>query len=257
MVSAQATAAAPDTGPLIGHRGVAALAPENTLASLALASALGLGWVEFDVRLSRDGHPVLFHDDRLERTTDGRGRVAEHDLAALQRLDAGRRFPPPYRGERIPTLAEALQLLAELGLGINVELKPDPARETETARTAMQTLASCWPESLPVPIVSSFRPRALAVAQRAAPGYQHALLVDGVPRDWRRRLEALGATAVHANARRLSSRLTAEVVGDGVPLRAYTVNAPGLARRLFSWGVDAVFTDDPGPLAGVVAGRVA
>ncbi|TVR96845.1 MAG: glycerophosphoryl diester phosphodiesterase [Rhodospirillales bacterium] len=245
----------PETGPLIGHRGVAARAPENTLASLTLAAALGLTWVEFDVRLSRDGHPVLFHDDRLGRTTDGRGRVADHDLAALRRLDAGKRFPPPYRGERIPTLVEAIELLVELGIGANVEIKPDPERETETAQAVMATLARCWPETLPAPIVSSFRPRALAVASAASPACHYALLVDAVPKDWHRRLAVLGATALHCNARRLTGRQAAEIADQGVPLRAYTVNSARMARRLFAWGVAAVFTDDPVPLAAAFGSR--
>ena len=67
---------APDLPPVIGHRGAAAAAPENTLASLRKAKELGATWVEFDVKLTRDGHPVLFHDDRLDRTTSGQGEVA-------------------------------------------------------------------------------------------------------------------------------------------------------------------------------------
>ena len=81
---------------LIGHRGAAAAAPENTLASLRKAKELGASWVEFDVKLTRDGHPVLIHDERLERTTSGRGEVALTTLVELQKLDAGGWFAPAF-----------------------------------------------------------------------------------------------------------------------------------------------------------------
>ena len=109
---------------VIGHRGAAAAAPENTLVSLQKAKELGASWVEFDVKLTRDGVPILMHDERLERTTDGRGEVALTTLNDLQKLDAGGWFGPAFRGEPVPTLEAALALCAELGLGINVEIKP-------------------------------------------------------------------------------------------------------------------------------------
>ena len=128
--------------PVIGHRGAAAAAPENTLASLRKAKELGASWVEFDVKLTRDGVPILMHDERLERTTNGRGEVAQATLAELQELDAGGWFGPAFRGERVPTFEAALGLCAELGLGINVEIKPCPGREAETARVAVETLCA-------------------------------------------------------------------------------------------------------------------
>jgi glycerophosphoryl diester phosphodiesterase len=236
-------------GPLIGHRGVAAHAPENTLASLRKAAKMGIRWVEFDVRLSRDGHPVLFHDERLSRTTDGRGRVADHDLVELKRLDAGAGFDPAFRGERIPTLNEAIDVLQALGLGANVEIKPDGDRETETAQAVFRTLKGFWPGALPPPIVSSFSTLALAVSAAGAPEWEHALLVEAIPRDWRRRLEATGSTALHCNARRLDRERAAEVIAAAVPLRCYTVNSVRMARKLFAWGVSAVFTDAPDRLS--------
>lgn len=237
------------TGPFVGHRGVAAHAPENTLASLRRAAEMGLRWVEFDVRLSRDGHPVLFHDEHLSRTTDGQGRVADHDLVKLKRLDAGANFDRAFRGERIPTLNEAIGVLQTLGLGANIEIKPDGNRETETAQTVLRTLKTFWPGNLPAPILSSFSTLALAVSAAGAPEWEHALLVEAIPRDWRRRLDAVGSTALHCNARRLARERAIEVVAAGVPLRCYTVNSPRMARKLFAWGVSAVFTDAPDRLS--------
>ena len=91
---------------MIGHRGAAASAPENTLAGLRCAKALGCRWVELDVRLTADRQPVVIHDNRLQRTTDGRGRVSALPLAAIRRHDAGAWFAPSFAGERVPTLEE-------------------------------------------------------------------------------------------------------------------------------------------------------
>ena len=108
---------------VIGHRGAAGLAPENTLAALHKAHAVGCRWVEIDLRLTADGALVLLHDERIDRTTNGRGRVARLPWAALQRYDAGGWFDPAFAGEPVPSLAEAIAVLGECGLGANVELK--------------------------------------------------------------------------------------------------------------------------------------
>src|SRR5712692_9179692 len=110
---------------VIGHRGAAASAPENTLAGLRRAKALGCAWVEFDVRLTGDGALVLCHDPSLDRTTSGTGAVSAQSLAAIRDCDAGSWFAPAFAGERVPTLEEVLLLAAELDLGTNIEIKSD------------------------------------------------------------------------------------------------------------------------------------
>src|SRR4051812_26195793 len=88
--------------PLIAHRGASSEAPENTLAALKLARGRGANWVEVDVKLTQDGVPILMHDDTLERTTDGTGKVADTSWATIQTLDAGSWFDKKFRGERVP-----------------------------------------------------------------------------------------------------------------------------------------------------------
>src|SRR5262249_49277981 len=102
---------------LIGHRGACGLAPENTVASFRKAEELGVRWVEFAVHLSADGVPVVIHDDTVNRTTSGRGKVAALTLTELQALDAGTWFEPRFRGELVPTLETIVALLGRLGLG--------------------------------------------------------------------------------------------------------------------------------------------
>lgn len=107
---------------VIGHRGAAAHAPENTLESIRCAAAFGVAMVEIDVQLSKDEVPVIIHDDTLERTTTGRGPVIDFTWRELQALDAGTPFGRPFAGERIPDLPAVLALCRELKLGLNVEI---------------------------------------------------------------------------------------------------------------------------------------
>lgn len=95
---------------VIAHRGGASLAPENTLAAIRRAIKLRVDYVELDVRITKDGHLVLIHDSTLDRTTNGSGQVREMTLNELRRLDAGSKFHPKYRKEKIPTFEEALEL---------------------------------------------------------------------------------------------------------------------------------------------------
>jgi len=103
---------------VVGHRGARSCAPENTLGSIRAAKACGADFVEVDVRLSKDGRLVVIHDETVDRTTDGSGRVEDLTLEEIKLLDAG-------LGERVPTLAEAVALVGELDLGIVVEMKEE------------------------------------------------------------------------------------------------------------------------------------
>ena len=106
------------------HRGASGHAPENTLAALELAVRLGADMAEIDVQQTADGQLVLFHDDTLERTSSGRGPLAERTLAELRALDAGTWYGERFAGQRIPTLVEAVSL-ARGRLALNIELKAD------------------------------------------------------------------------------------------------------------------------------------
>jgi glycerophosphoryl diester phosphodiesterase len=229
---------------VIGHRGAAGAAPENTLAGIRKAKELGASWIEFDVKLTSDGHAILFHDDRLERTTDGRGPVAATTLAAIRRLDAGSWFGPAFRGEPVPTFDEALTLCAELGLGINVEIKPCRHREAETAVAAIASLRRGWPADTPVPVVSSFAAESLRVARELAPELPCGYLAGRLPRRWQARLAESGCTTLHLDQRWLGSPQRAAVTAAGVPLVLYTVNDGERARRHLARGVTSVITDE-------------
>ncbi|HLY58935.1 MAG TPA: glycerophosphodiester phosphodiesterase family protein [Stellaceae bacterium] len=233
---------------VIGHRGAAGLAPENTLAGFRLARNLGVEWVEFDVRLTADRRCVVMHDRTLDRTTDGSGPVDEATLEGIAACDAGSWFDRRFAGEAVPTLEETLDLLAALGLGANVELKPESGQETELAEAACGIVAGMWRGA--APIISSFSVPALAAARQAAPDLRRGLLLDDDMGDWRALADEVGAATIHCRHSRLTRARTAEMRAAGFPVLAYTVNHAGRFRELAAWGVASVFSDRPDRLLG-------
>ena len=181
-------------------------APENTLAGLRKAHELGARWVEFDVMLTRDGVPVLIHDETLQRTTDGRGRVARHTAAELGLLDAGAWFAPEFAGERVPTLAEAVAVLLELGLNANVEIKPAQRPRGRDRRGGRRRLQRLWPEHGPHLLLSSFeREAAGGGTARGTAARRAACSPSALPKDWAVALQDLACTTLHLDQGRATS----------------------------------------------------
>jgi glycerophosphoryl diester phosphodiesterase len=238
-------AAGLDLPPVIGHRGAASLAPENTVAGLRRARALGCRWVEFDVRMTADDKLVLLHDDRLDRTTNGRGRARSLPLESIRRCDAGSWFASSFAGERVPTLEEAMAALSELGLGANLELKAERGKATETGRAAAELTARLWPPHLPAPLISSFVAEAIRAARERAPSVAYGLLLRSAAGQRWRQAEALGCTTVNVDHRRLRPAIVSEIRSAGFAVLAYTVNDVMRARELFEWGVASVISDVP------------
>jgi glycerophosphoryl diester phosphodiesterase len=219
------------------------LAPENTLAGIRKAAAMGFGGVEFDVMLSADKVPLLIHDETLDRTTSGQGSVAATPYARLASLDAGAWFGPEYRGERVPSLEQAGKLCVELGLWANLEIKPARGFERETAATAAKLALELWRGVSPAPLLSSFERISLETVRSVAPQLDRGYLADRLGSGWDEAALALGCVSVHCNCKYLTEAQADAVRGAGYWLLCYTVNEPEIARLLFSWGVDAIFTD--------------
>ena len=221
---------------IVGHRGAAAGAPENTLESLRLAADQGAAMVEFDVKLTSDGALILMHDEDLDRTTTGRGPVAATALADIRGLDAGGWFADAWRGARVPTLEAVIGLLEERGITANIEIKPCPGREEETARAVVDCLKRRWPSKRAWPLLSSFARDSLAEARDAAPEIPRGLLLWGKPADWSAAARSLDCVTVHCAKEDMTPEWAAEIGRLGYGLAVYTVNDPDLAGRLRNCG---------------------
>jgi glycerophosphoryl diester phosphodiesterase len=240
---------------IVGHRGAPHLAPENTLASFRAAAAAGVKAVEFDVALTFDGRPVIIHDSSLERTTTGTGLLSESTLESVSGLDAGSWFDPTFSGEVVPTLEEAIDLINSLGLNANIELKPDPGREVETAQIALSVASECWPSDKQPPVVTSFSRVALAAAKEAIPEWPRGLCFELLPEDWTDAIDSLGAIIACPNSDRMTSDQAASMVASDLEVMAWTVNDVDQASKLIQWGVSSLCTDIPQELSPALVKR--
>ena len=227
----------------IAHRGGGSAAPENTIAAIRTGAAAGFGMVEFDVMLSGDDVPLLIHDETLERTTDGAGKVSAHSARALRQLDAGRWHGPTFAGERIPTLDQALDCLLALDITANIEIKPATGFERRTGEVVARAVAARWPAGEQPPLRSSVSMDALEAAREVAPDLPRGLLFERLPEDWAARVQAHGALSVHCDQSALNGQQLRAVRETGVPLLCYTVNDAARARELIAAGVAGLFTD--------------
>jgi glycerophosphoryl diester phosphodiesterase len=237
---------------IIGHRGACGYAPENTLESIKAAAEMGCEWVELDVKLTKDCVPVIFHDETLERTTNGSGNMADITFAELQSLEAGSWYGDSFAGIKIPTLEEAIDVILKHKLGLNLEIKPCPGREVETAEVAMDHLSRIWddPQKL---LISSFQHVSLETCHELSPDWKRALLMDAPLKNWRELADHLDVCAININGRdmTLTQEGVEEYIDTGRLVCAYTINDPARAKTLFSWGVDAVFSDVPDIIEGL------
>ncbi|MFT3735992.1 MAG: glycerophosphodiester phosphodiesterase [Rhodocyclaceae bacterium] len=230
---------------VMAHRCGGALAPENTLAGLRVCRNLGCGGVEFDVMLTRDGTPILMHDETLPRTTNGEGRVLDHGDAYLWTLDAGIRHHVSFAGEPIPRFAQAIERCRALDLAANVEIKPCGGHERQTGEVVARLARQGWEGAAVPPLLSSFSLDALRAAAAAAPELPRGWLTDRIPTDWQVIAQDLGVIAVHTNSLHLTETQAASIKAAGYRLAVYTENDPQQARLLRNWGVDTLITDRP------------
>ncbi len=230
---------------LISHRGCAGYAPENTIEGIHTAADMGVKWVELDVKLTRDQVPVIFHDDELERTTGVGGLIAQTDYADLAEMDAGSWFGESFIGAKIPTLEAAVDALIERDLGLNLEIKPCPGRERETAEVALDMLSSIWDDHERL-LISSFSHVSLEAAHEMTSDWARGLLLpEEWPENWVDLVEYLEISAINLNGNTATRDQVESAIDLDLPVLAYTINDPDRARFLLSWGVDGFFTDVP------------
>lgn len=235
--------------PVIAHRGGSAYAPENTMSAFVKAVQLDIGWVEFDVMLAKCGTPIIFHDETLDRTTNGSGFVGDYPYSYLQTLDAGAWFAPVFAGERIPTLEQVAQFLVSTGMHANVEIKPLPGQEKQTVDAALKVMSAYFPEDSDKILYSSFSLSALQYLRQRAPRCHIGFLMHEWRADWRQAAESVQSVSVNVNQAELTPERVSEIKKYAKFLLSYTVNQPERAKELLSEGVDAVFSDCPDQIA--------
>ena len=237
---------------VIGHRGACGHAPENTLASLRKAAALGTSFVEIDVTLTRDNAAVIQHDSDVRRCTNGQGPILLKTLDEVRALDAGSWFGEEFAGERIPTLQEAIDTVQELGLGLNLEIKPTIGWQIPTAAHVAEELEQHWPAEIPL-LISSFGVECLLEVRKILPDVPLGYLTSAIPPDWEKRMAEYDCASLHCERHYVTKDHITAIKGAGYRVLVFTVNDPEEAKRLLDWGADAVITDFPDlmfPLVG-------
>ncbi len=230
---------------LLAHRGASAYAPENTLAAFELALQQGAHGVELDAKLSADNQIVVMHDFRVDRTTDGSGRVNELPLAALRELDAGVRSIETYHGEKIPTLAETLEVLGDQAI-VNIELTNYTSPRDGLPDLAAQLVKQMNKQSNV--LFSSFFPGNLYRIRRVLPSARVAILayqgaLGWLGRGWIGRRTA--PEIVHPYRKDIHPDYIRSEHRRGRRVHAWTVDAPNEARVFLAMGGDGLISDDP------------
>ncbi len=217
-----------------GHRGAGGHEPENTVRSVRKALELGADGVEVDVHFT-DGQLVVIHDDTLDRTTNGQGRVTKKSFAYLRSLDAG-------SGEHIPTLMEIFNAVDRRAV-INVELKGAHTAAPVSALIAEYVNRRGW--SYDDFLVSSFDLARIREAKRLCPEIRIGGLIVKTPRGLAKFAEALGAWSLHAGKHCVTPKLVVDAHRRGLKVFVFTINLPEEIARMKKLGVDGVFSDFP------------
>jgi glycerophosphoryl diester phosphodiesterase len=232
----------------VAHRGYAAVAPENTLPALAAAARTGADFVEFDVRTTADGVPVVIHDRTVDRTTDGTGRIADLTLDQVLDLDAGSWFSDAYAGLRLPLLSQVLDLLASSDTQLLLEIKP-PATAEQVKAVVAQVAERDLNERT---VVQSFDPEILHLTDEAAPELRRGLLRSGFDADPVGVARDVGAAFCNPSVTDVLSdpQTVLKLREAGVAVMPWTANDPDVWPALLGSGVAGIITDRAGELVG-------
>jgi glycerophosphoryl diester phosphodiesterase len=224
-------------GVVYGHRGAAAEYPENTLPGFRRALELGIEGIELDVHLSKDGVPVVIHDETVDRTTNGKGAVADLTVAELRALDAG-------DGDHVPTLAEVLDLVGD-ELVVDIEVKANAAGEA--VLDEVRGRDTRW-------LISSFDWDVLRYVRSVDKDAEIWVLALGATDDALKTVEELGATALALWQRAIDEDIAKMLIEKSIPFWPWTVNDPEQARELLEWGAFGICTDEPTKLQEALEG---
>ena len=230
---------------IFGHRGVPDEAPENTIAGFEMAVEMGLDGVELDVRVCKTGELVIMHDDEVDKVTDGSGRIEELSFDELRELDAGVKFPDRFKGEKIPTFEEVLEVMGGKMI-INIELKtrsiPDDGLEAKVIPVVEKMGLQ---DSV---VMSSFNPFSVWRSMKLNPDLKAALLyADDQPIHLRRAwgLRFMRVDGIHPKFPLVTEKLMKRARANGWFVNTWTVDDEETVTKMFELGVAIVITNHP------------
>jgi len=232
---------------IIGHRGASVVAPENTMAAFREAIAVGADGIEFDVRLTRDGLPVVIHDSTLRRTGGVNKRVADLSWQELSQIDVGSWFRPgSFANETVPSLVELFELFQSNNMSLYLEMKCDSPAEHRPLAEACCRLINEFSFTERV-VVECFQLPALQVLKEIAPDIKTAALFDRAFTDQSivTRATEIGAIAVALNHRLARKSLVEKSKQAGFHVAVWTVDDPAWVQHARELGIDALITNDP------------
>jgi len=237
---------------VIAHRGFSGKAPENTVAAIRAAIKAGADMAEIDVTLTADEQVVCLHDEKVNRTTNGKGQIFDLTLSEAQGLDAGFWFSPAFTGERIPTLDAVLEASRNRIL-LNIEIKPETVERGITAKVVTAVNEHQMQELV---IISSFSPEAQAQVHALDPALHTASLFK---RKLHRKMDPgeivrqANSSSLNINRFYLSRRIRDRCRELAIPIAAYNANSRRKMEKLIDKGVHSIYTDYPDLLVEVLA----
>ncbi len=232
------------TSKIMAHRGLSSLAPENTLSALKLAAEQGYQWVEIDAIALGDGTIVMWHDNSVDRCSDGTGAMSEHNAQSIQSLDCGSWFSKDYQGEKMATIEEAIKLIQSLGLGLNLEFKLYENSPETVVAPVLEVLNKHWKDFDKL-IISSFDLAALEYCYQQQPQLQLGRLYDAISDNWQAEMQSINAVSCHCSYKHLKAQQVSDIKAAGYEVYCYTPNEPKDVKDHWKWGVNAMITDYP------------
>lgn len=236
---------------ILAHRGASGYAPENTMAAFKKAIELKADGIELDVHLSKDGHLIVMHDETLDRTSNGKGLILNYTLEQLKELDAGSWFSEEFKGEKIPTLNEVLDLIKETSLYLNIEIKagykfyPNIEEKVLNLLNEYNMMKRC--------IISSFDHYCLARVKELNEHINTGILYSAALYEPWEYARSLKVSALHPDYITLDEDFIKGATSHNFQINTYTVNDESAMKKLATFKVSSIITNYPDKAREIVS----
>lgn len=228
---------------IYAHRGASGYAPENTMCSFKLAIEMGADGIETDIHLSKDGHLVLIHDEKVDRTTTSKGYIKDMTLAEIKKLDAGCKFNEKFKGEKIPTLIELIELTKNTNIILNIEIKNNKINYPGIEKRLIELIKKYKIEKRV--IISSFNHNAIYKIKEIDCSLKTGILYSRNLKRPIRFAKNIKADAIHPKYKRISVKLMIKSKLSNIEVNTFTINTIKQIEKMFKYRVDGIITDYP------------